>query len=222
MLQVEDVQEGLDGGDPCCQGATLCMIIIAVFLIQALISVDASNLLTPGCEEVQGLAEENIRFHEMILDRSGIGDGTGLTDGEPKAGALHAQICSIAPVLPPHSLLSCHSPAEVRTTDLSNIITLCVPRYNVASIWWLCAGIAGMREGPHKTTLKAAMQETEMVIFECTEQLLRKTNTRPEEASRSPALIHNPLLQNHVLPHLGHELMNTPPCPRLLQWCTPG
>ena len=50
-----------------------------------------------------------------------------------------------------------------------------------------------MREGPHKTTLKAAMQETEMVIFECTEQLLRKTNTRPEEASLSLALTHNPL-----------------------------
>ena len=66
-----------------------------------------------------------------------------------------------------------------------------------------------MREGPHKTTLKAAMQETEMVIYECAEQLLSKTNTRPEEASLSLALIHNPLWQNWVLSHENPDLPTT-------------
>ena len=38
-----------------------------------------------------------------------------------------------------------------------------------------------MKDGPIKTSLKAAMDETEMVIFDCVDNLLKKTGVSPSE-----------------------------------------
>eukprot|EP00884_Botryococcus_braunii_P006528 jgi/Botrbrau1/15877/Bobra.40_1s0061.1 len=65
---------------------------------------------------------ENVDFQEKILERSGLGDDTGLTDG-----------------------------------------------------------ILAMKDGATRTTLKDAMDETEMIIFDVVENLLRNNNVDPQE-----------------------------------------
>ncbi|EIE19204.1 very-long-chain 3-ketoacyl-CoA synthase [Coccomyxa subellipsoidea C-169] len=66
--------------------------------------------------------EANLEFQEKILERSGLGDETGLSDG-----------------------------------------------------------IAAMKDGEVKTTLKAALEESEMVLYDVVENLLAKSNTDPQE-----------------------------------------
>ncbi|BDA49612.1 3-ketoacyl-CoA synthase 11 [Coccomyxa sp. Obi] len=66
--------------------------------------------------------EQNLEFQEKILERSGLGDETGLSDG-----------------------------------------------------------IAAMKDGEVKTTLRAALEESEMVLYDVVENLLAKTNTDPQE-----------------------------------------
>lgn len=66
--------------------------------------------------------EQNLEFQEKILERSGLGDETGLSDG-----------------------------------------------------------IAAMKDGDVKTTLRAALEESEMVLYDVVEDLLAKTNTDPQE-----------------------------------------
>lgn len=66
--------------------------------------------------------EQNLEFQEKILERSGLGDETGLSDG-----------------------------------------------------------IAAMKDGEVKTTLRAALDESEMVLYEVVQDLLEKTNTDPQE-----------------------------------------
>jgi hypothetical protein len=68
--------------------------------------------------------EANLEFQEKILERSGLGDETGLSDG-----------------------------------------------------------IAAMKDGEVKTTLRAALEESEMVLYDVVENLLAKTNTDPQEVS---------------------------------------
>lgn len=81
----------------------------------------------PG--RLQVFSEQNMEFMEKIIERSGLGDETGLSDG-----------------------------------------------------------ILAMRDPDAKlgTTLKAATEETQMVIFDVAANLLKKANVRPDQA-RSPA-----------------------------------
>ncbi len=71
---------------------------------------------------LQVFTEANLEFQEKILERSGLGDETGLSDG-----------------------------------------------------------IAAMKDGEVKTTLKAALEESEMVLYDVVENLLAKSNTDPQE-----------------------------------------
>ena len=71
---------------------------------------------------MQVFTDANIEFQEKILERSGLGDETGLSDG-----------------------------------------------------------ILGMRDGPMKTSLKSALDETEMILFDVTDSLLQKTGIDPTE-----------------------------------------
>ena len=81
----------------------------------------------PGRSQV--FSEQNMEFMEKIIERSGLGDETGLSDG-----------------------------------------------------------ILAMRDPDAKlgTTLKAATEETQMVIFDVAANLLKKANVRPDQA-RCPA-----------------------------------
>jgi hypothetical protein len=45
----------------------------------------------------------------------------------------------------------------------------------------VCTGILAMKDGAARTTLKDAMDETEMVIFDVVENLLRNNNVDPQE-----------------------------------------
>ena len=85
-------------------------------------------VLRLGAGASQVFSEQNMEFMEKIIERSGLGDETGLSDG----------------------ILSMRDP----DTKLG-------------------------------TTLKAATDETQMVIFEVAANLLKKTNVRPDQA-RSP------------------------------------
>ena len=71
---------------------------------------------------LQVFTEQNLEFQEKILERAGLGDETGLSDG-----------------------------------------------------------IAAMKDGDLKTTLRAALDESEMVLYDVVENLLAKTNTDPQE-----------------------------------------
>ena len=73
---------------------------------------------------LQVFTEANLEFQEKILERSGLGDETGLSDG-----------------------------------------------------------IAAMKDGEVKTTLRAALEESEMVLYDVVENLLAKTNTDPQEVN---------------------------------------
>lgn len=66
--------------------------------------------------------EANLEFQEKILERSGLGDETGLSDG-----------------------------------------------------------IAAMKDGEVKTSLRSVLDESEMVLYEVVENLLAKSNTDPQE-----------------------------------------
>lgn len=79
---------------------------------------------------MQVFSEQNMEFMEKIIERSGLGDETGLSDG-----------------------------------------------------------ILAMRDPDAKlgTTLKAATEETQMVIFEVAANLLKKTGVRPDQARSLPA-----------------------------------
>ena len=66
--------------------------------------------------------EANLEFQGKILERSGLGDETGLSDG-----------------------------------------------------------IAAMKDGDMKTTLRAALDESEMVLYDVVEQLINKSNIDPQE-----------------------------------------
>jgi hypothetical protein len=70
----------------------------------------------------QVFTEANLEFQEKILERSGLGDETGLSDG-----------------------------------------------------------IAAMKDGEVKTSLRSVLDESEMVLYDVVEQLLTKTNTDPQE-----------------------------------------
>lgn len=45
----------------------------------------------------------------------------------------------------------------------------------------LAEGIIAMKEGPIQTSLQNAMDETEEIIYNVVEELLKKTNTHPRE-----------------------------------------
>ena len=74
--------------------------------------------------------EANLEFQGKILERSGLGDETGLSDG-----------------------------------------------------------IAAMKDGEVRTTLRAALDESEMILYDVVEQLINKANIDPQEVSDcTPAL----------------------------------
>jgi 3-ketoacyl-CoA synthase len=86
--------------------------------------------------------EANLEFQGKILERSGLGDETGLSDG-----------------------------------------------------------IAAMKDGEVKTSLRAALDESEMVLYDVVEQLINKTGIDPQEvrcACRAP--LHCPAASWELLP----------------------
>ena len=77
--------------------------------------------------------EANLEFQGKILERSGLGDETGLSDG-----------------------------------------------------------IAAMKDGEVRTTLRAALDESEMILYDVVEQLINKANIDPQEVNDcTPALACN-------------------------------
>ena len=115
----------------------------------------SSSALTHSCclTVVCGLqvfTEQNLEFQEKILERSGLGDETGLSDG-----------------------------------------------------------IAAMKDGDVKTTLRAALDESEMVLYDVVENLLAKTNTDPQEVQ-----LFNVKLCILITPNIGRTWNNHMSCKR--------
>lgn len=94
-----------------------------------------------------------MEFQQKIIDRSGLGDETGLSDGMyalAKIG-LYLSVCC-----------------------LQKFARL----YLMATI---PAGILAMQHGPLATSMQAAMAETQEVIFSVVEELLKKTQVNAKE-----------------------------------------
>ena len=92
-----------------------------------------------------------MEFQQKIIERSGLGDSTGLSDGKQNAQ------------------FSCLS------SNFLSTLQLCLLNRRHA------AGILAMEHGPLKTSMQSAMAETEEVIYSVVEGLLQKTQIHPRE-----------------------------------------
>ena len=99
-----------------------------------------------------------MEFQQKIIERSGLGDSTGLSDGE----SIYAVPLS------PHAL-----PPYVKKSCLHMQVLTLIRN----------AGILAMEHGPLKTSMQSAMAETEEVIYSVVEGLLQKTQIHPKEVT---------------------------------------